>query len=51
MLCYFYLLKYFKIKYVIYETYNISFSIWKFYTNYTNHLNVIIINLYTFLIH
>jgi hypothetical protein len=33
---------YLKIKYFIYETYNIIFNIWKFYTKYLNYLNFII---------
>jgi hypothetical protein len=32
----------YKIKYVIYETYNIIFRILKFYTKYYDYLNVII---------
>jgi hypothetical protein len=35
--------------YVIYETSNIIFNIWKFYTKYIHILNVIIINLYTYI--
>jgi hypothetical protein len=48
MLCYYFLqLKKIKIKYVIYETYNIIYNILKCYKTYLNYLNVIVINLHT----
>jgi len=40
--------KYFKTKYAIYETYNIYFRHFNFYTKCLNYLNVGIINLYTY---
>jgi len=40
MLCFFLNYeKYFQIKYIIYETYNIIFNILKYYENYENYLN------------
>ncbi len=48
MLYLFVIYKYFKIKYVIYETFNFFFQ-FKFYKKCLKYCNVIIINLYTYI--